>query len=62
MTNKEILAFAEDIHHAHLPVGPNFSMCYGKDQWEEQLPMLSEWQRDLLVRRIEYWTIPATRN
>jgi hypothetical protein len=47
------------ICHAHLDVGPNFFISYGKEQWEEQLPMLSEWQRDLLVRRIEYWQIPS---
>jgi len=57
MTNTDILAFAESIHYAHLDVGPNFAISYGKEQWEEQLLLLSDWQRDLLIKRIECWRI-----
>jgi hypothetical protein len=61
MTNEDILAFAESIHHAYLPVGPNFAMRYGRESWKQQLSELTEWQRDLLVRRIECWIIPAKK-
>lgn len=55
MTNEEILSWAKSIYYAHIDIGPDFCLHYGKAAWEKQLPEFSEEQRVLLVRQIEEW-------
>lgn len=55
MTNEEVLTWARSIHYAHVDIGPNFCMYYGKARWEQQLIELSEEQRATLAEHIERW-------
>jgi len=55
MTTEEILDWAKRIHYAHVDIGPNFCMHYGKTSWEKRLSALSEEQKAMLIRRIEEW-------
>lgn len=62
MTNEDILAFAARIHYARVDVGPNFSISYGRARWEQQLPLLSDWQREILVSLITHWETRAKKS
>ena len=55
MTTEEILDWAKRIHYAHVDIGPDFCMHYGKTSWEKQLSELSEEQRVVLMSQIEQW-------
>jgi hypothetical protein len=61
MTNEEVLIWARSIYYAHVDVGPDFCMYYGKARWEQQLAELSEEQRAMLVELIERWEAMRTQ-
>lgn len=55
MTNEEVLTRARSVYYAHVDIGSNFCMYYGKARWEQQLAELPEEQRVMLVEHIERW-------
>jgi hypothetical protein len=55
MTDEEILAWAQRVYYARVDIDPDFCMHYGKEKWEERLPVLSQEQRAMLIERIEQW-------
>lgn len=61
MTNEEVLTWARSIYYAHIDVGPDFCMYYGKARWEQRLTELSEEQKAMLVGHIERWETMRTR-
>ncbi len=61
MTSEEVLTWARSIYYAHVDVGPNFCMYYGKTRWEQQLAELSEEQKAMLVEHIEQWETMRTQ-
>jgi len=61
MTNEEVLTWARNAYYAHVDVGHDFCMYYGKARWEQRLAELSEEQRAMLVEHIERWEAMRTR-
>ena len=61
MTNEEVLIWARSVYYAHVDVGPDFCMYYGKAGWERQLAELSEEQRTILIEHIERWEAMRAR-
>jgi hypothetical protein len=55
MTNKEILQFAARMNYAHLPVDESCHIGYGKTQWQELVPELTDEKREKLTARIEHF-------
>lgn len=61
MTNERILQLAEQGNYAHVYIDRSCTIGPGQEDWQMQLPQLTELQRVTLVSKLERWQSMLSR-
>lgn len=61
MTNEYILQLAEKANYAHLYIDRSCTIGPGQENWQGQLPRLTDLQRVALIAKLERWQSMLSR-